>query len=238
MYVASDDSHVLIDADYSQIELRLLAHMSGDEFFIDAFNNHEDIHTRTAMSVFGVEERYVTDLMRRVAKIVNFGIIYGISEFGLAADLKCSNKEAREFIQNFYNLHPKVREFLDSLVEKAKDTGRVDTILGRTRSMPDIKNSNFMIRSRAERAAQNMPLQGSASDIIKIAMINVSRELTKRNLKAKLIMQVHDELIIDCPKDEVDEVKEILRRNMENAYKLNVPLVVEVKSAYRWDEAH
>ena len=238
MYTASSPDNVLVDADYSQIELRLLAHFSEDEFFINAFQNHEDIHTSTASEVFGVPRSQVVSSMRRIAKVVNFGIIYGISEYGLSTDLKCSAYEAREFINRFYAAHPKVREYLDSLVTRARDTGRVETLLGRTRAMPDINNSNFMIRSRAERASQNMPLQGSASDIIKIAMINVKNELEKRKLKAKLIMQVHDELVVDCPKSEVDEVKSILKDKMENAVELRVPLEVEIQSSFAWSDCH
>jgi len=209
-----------------------------DELFINAFNSGIDIHTSTASSVFGVPSEGVTANMRRIAKIVNFGIIYGISEFGLASDLKCSSRQAREFIENFFALHPKVRSFMDGLVLEARDTGRVSTLLGRTRSIPEIKSTNFMIRSRAERASQNMPLQGSAADIIKIAMINVSKEFERLNLKAKLIMQVHDELIVDCPISEEKIVREVLKREMENAYKLRVPLVVEIQTAYRWSDAH
>ena len=238
MYVASSKDNVLVDADYSQIELRLLAHFSGDEFFIESFNNHEDIHTRTACSVFNVEPQNVDASMRRIAKIVNFGIIYGISEFGLSTDLKCSAWEARDYINNFYASHPKVREYLDGLIIKTRESGRAETILGRTRYMPDINNSNYMVRTRAERACQNMPLQGSASDIIKIAMINIHSEFKKLGLKAKLIMQVHDELVVDSPKEEVEIVKAILKRKMESAISLNVPLVVEVGEGYSWDTAH
>ena len=176
--------------------------------------------------------------MRRIAKIVNFGIIYGISEFGLSTDLKCSAWEARDYINNFYASHPKVREYLDGLIIKTRESGRAETILGRTRYMPDINNSNYMVRTRAERACQNMPLQGSASDIIKIAMINIHSEFKKLGLKAKLIMQVHDELVVDSPKEEVEIVKAILKRKMESAISLNVPLVVEVGEGYSWDTAH
>jgi len=238
IYTATSKDNVLVDADYSQIELRLLAHFSGDEFFINAFNNHEDIHTTTASEVFGVPKAGVVPSMRRIAKIVNFGIIYGISEYGLAADLKCSAYEAKEFINKFYAAHPKVREYLDGLVVEARENGRVETILKRTRTMPDINNSNFMIRSRAERASQNMPLQGSASDIIKIAMIDVKNELERRGLNAKLIMQVHDELVVDCPINEVDDVKLILKDKMENAIKLRVPLEVDIQEGYSWDTCH
>ena len=238
MYIASSNNNVLVDADYSQIELRLLAHFSGDEFFINAFKNHEDIHTTTASEVFGVQKNQVVPQMRRIAKVVNFGIIYGISEYGLSTDLKCSPYEAKEYINRFYTAHPKVREYLDGLVTMARDTGRVETLLGRTRSMPDINNSNFMVRSRAERASQNMPLQGSASDIIKIAMIDVKNELENRGLKAKLIMQVHDELLVDCPLSEVEMVKAILKDKMENAVSLKVPLEVEIDSSFAWAECH
>lgn len=238
MYVASNPNNVLIDADYSQIELRLLAHFSEDEFFISAFNNHDDIHASTASEVFGLPKEMIDSNMRRIAKVVNFGIIYGISEFGLSTDLKCSPWEAKDYINNFYAKHPKVREYLDGLIIKTRETGKAETILGRTRSIPDITNSNFMIRSRAERACQNMPLQGSASDIIKIAMINVKNELENRGLKAKLIMQVHDELIVDTPRNEVEIVKAILKDKMENAIKLRVPLEVEVGVGYSWSLAH
>ena len=238
IFVARDPVHVLVDADYSQIELRLLAHFSGDEYFVNAFSSGFDIHTSTAMQVFGVDTDSVSPEMRRIAKIVNFGIIYGISEFGLAQDLHTSNKDARDLIHNFYAIHPKVRDYLDGLVTTCKDTGRVSSLLGRTRSFPEISASNFMVRSRAERAAQNMPLQGSAADIIKLAMIGVERELEKNGLKARLIMQVHDELIVDSPADEVDKVEQILKTQMENAVKLTVPLVVDINSAYRWSDAH
>jgi len=238
IYVASSEQHVLIDADYSQIELRLLAHFSGDEFFIDAFNNKKDIHAQTASQVFGVTQENVTSDMRRVAKVVNFGIIYGISDFGLANDLKISPKEARVLIENFYNSHPKVREYVDYSINKARETGRVETILGRTRRMVDINASNYMVRSRAERAAQNMPLQGSAADVIKLAMLKVSKALKDKGYKAKLIMQVHDELLIDCPKDEEESVKMLVQECMNTAYQLKVPLVCDITSSYRWSDGH
>lgn len=238
IYVASSKDNVLIDADYSQIELRLLAHCSGDEFFIDAFNNNLDIHTQTACQVFGVSQDNVTPEMRRIAKIVNFGIIYGISDFGLANDLKITPSQARVFIQNFYDRHPKVKEYMEKSIEKARETGRVSTILGRTRRMIDINSSNYLIRTRAERAAQNMPLQGSAADIIKLAMIKVYNSLKDGGFKAKLIMQVHDELIVDCPKTEQEEVVKIVREAMNTAYELKVPLVCDVVTSYRWSDGH
>lgn len=238
MFVASNKDNVLIDADYSQIELRILAHLSGDEIFMNAFLNNIDIHTRTACDIFGVTTDNVTPEMRRTAKIVNFGIIYGISDFGLAEDLKISQKAAKRYITNFYESHPKVGQYMEEQIIKARNTGKATTIFGRIRKMPEINASNYMVRTRAERASQNMPLQGTAADIIKIAMVKTYNALKNSNLKAKLIMQVHDELIIDAPKDEESEVKELLRTQMENAVKLNVPMKVDVKSSYRWSEGH
>ena len=238
MFVASTKDHVLIDADYSQIELRLLAHLSGDEAFVDAFKNNVDIHTKTAASVFGVPEELVTKDMRRMAKVVNFGVIYGISEYGLADDLKISPRDAKIYIKNYYDNHPAVGAFMDGAIAKAKETGKATTLFGRTRKMFDINASNFMVRSRAERASQNMPLQGTAADIIKIAMVNTFEALEKEGFKAKLIMQVHDELIIDCPKSEQDAVCKLLKREMENACKLDVPLSVDCAASYRWSDGH
>lgn len=238
MFVASNEDSVLIDADYSQIELRLLAHASKDEGLIRAFKEHQDIHKKTASEVFGVPEDLVTSEMRRTAKVVNFGIIYGISEYGLADDLKISAKEAREYIYNFYANHKAVREFMDNAINIAKETGKATTLFGRTRKMFDINSSNYNIRTRAERASQNMPLQGTAADIIKIAMVNTYNALNDGNFKAKLIMQVHDELIIDCPKDEEEQVKNLLKSQMEKAAELSVPLEIDVRSSYRWSEGH
>ena len=238
MFVASSKDNILIDADYSQIELRLLAHLSGDKVFVDAFNHNEDIHTKTACTVFGVTEDMVTKEMRRMAKVVNFGIIYGISEYGLADDLKIAPRDARALIANFYQKHEDVKKFMDNAIAVAKETGKATTMFGRTRKMFDINASNFMVRSRAERASQNMPLQGTAADIIKIAMVNTFKTLKESNLKAKLIMQVHDELIVDAPLDEKDKVIEILRNEMENAAKLKVPLVAQIESSYRWSDGH
>lgn len=238
MFVASSPDNVLVDADYSQIELRLLAHLSGDEYFIEAFNNNEDIHTSTACQVFGVGSEMVTKEMRRIAKVVNFGIIYGISGFGLSNDLGISPKQATSLIETFYQSHPKVKQFMESAVNIARETGRVSTLLGRSRKMTDITSNNYVLRSMAERASQNMPLQGSAADIVKIAMINVYNQLKNHNLKAKLILQIHDELVIDCPACEKDAVKQIVKEAMENAYTLKVPLTVDVQSSYRWSDGH
>jgi len=238
MFVASSKDHVLVDADYSQIELRLLAHLSGDDAFVDAFNKKIDIHTKTASGIFGVAEEDVTALMRRTAKIVNFGIIYGISEHGLAEDLNISHKEAREYIENYYVVHPKVRQFMIDAINKTRETGVARTLFGRTRKMFEISSSNHSIRTRAERASQNMPLQGSAADIIKIAMVNVFDKLNQGGFKAKLILQVHDELIIDCPIEEKDAVQEILTTEMANAAKLSIPLEVDSVCSYRWSDGH
>ena len=238
MFVARNKDSVLIDADYSQIELRLLAHMSKDEVFLNAFNNNLDIHTKTASEVFGVPETEVSKDMRRMAKVVNFGIIYGISEYGLADDLKIKPFEARKLIENFYNSHPAVGDFMKNAIEKARETGIAETLFGRKRKMFDINASNYMVRTRAERASQNMPLQGTAADIIKIAMVNTFEALKKGGFKAKLIMQVHDELIIDCPIEEKNAVCKLLKEQMESAVSLDVPLVVDVASSYRWSDGH
>ena len=238
MFVARQKDYVLTDADYSQIELRILAHMTGDEYFIEAFNNNEDIHTKTASLVFGVPMSEVDKLQRRVAKVVNFGIIYGISEYGLASDLHISAWQAKDLINNFYSKHPKVKEFMQMQVDIAKQTGRVSTLFGRSRSMTDINSSNYMVRSMAERASQNMPLQGTAADIVKIAMIKVRDALRKNNLKTKLILQVHDELVLDGPASEAEMVAKIVKDSMENATKLCVPLTVDVAQSYRWSDGH
>lgn len=226
------EGNVLVSADYSQIELRLLAHMSGDEQLIDAFNNDVDIHAITAAQILGISVDEVTAAQRRDAKAVNFGIIYGISGFGLAENLSIPQYKAREFINNYFETHPKVRAYMDSCVSEAKEKGYALTLLGRRRNLSDLKASNYAVRSSAERMAMNTPLQGSAADIIKLAMINVEKRL--ENMKSKMILQIHDELIIDAAKDEAEEVKKILSYEMENAVRLSVPLVAEAKSAENW----
>ncbi len=233
MFVASKDS-VLVDADYSQIELRVLAHMSDDKTMIDAFKNNQDIHTITASEVFKVPVDMVTSSMRSKAKAVNFGIVYGIGEFSLAQDIKVSMRTAKEYIQGYFETYPQIKQYLDGAVEFAKQNGYVKTLLGRRRYIPEIKSSNFNLRSFGERVAMNAPIQGYAADIIKIAMVRVYKRLKEENLKSKLILQVHDELIIDAKKHEVESVKKILKEEMENAAKLSVPLVVDMKSAESW----
>ena len=232
------DGCVFIDADYSQIELRVLAHMSGDEKLIDAYRSAEDIHTMTASQVFHVPVDMVTPEMRRNAKAVNFGIIYGISSFGLSNDLSISVSEAKQYIDSYFHTYPKIKTFLDNLVQSAKDKGYSETILGRKRPIPDLSSKNFRLRSFGERVAMNAPIQGTAADIMKIAMIRVFNELYSRNLKSRLILQVHDELLIETYKDEVDEVKSILEEAMTKAVELKVPLMIETGEGDNWLNAH
>lgn len=228
------EGNVLVSADYSQIELRLLAHMSGDEQLIEAFKNNDDIHAITASQILGISLSEVTSAQRRAAKAVNFGIIYGISGFGLAENLSIPQYKAKEFINSYFVTHPKVRAFMDECVSKARERGYSLTMLGRRRNLSDLNASNYMVRSSAERMAMNTPLQGSAADIIKLAMLGVEKRLV--GMKSKMILQIHDELIIDAAKDESEEVERILSEEMENAVKLSVPLVAEAKSALNWGE--
>jgi DNA polymerase-1 len=224
----------IVSADYSQIELRVLAHVSGDEKLIESFMNNEDIHLRTASEVFKVPMEKVTPEMRRVAKAVNFGIIYGISDYGLSRDLKISRKEAKEYINNYFERYKGVKEYIEKIVRFAKENGYVITIMNRRRYIPEINSRNFTQRSQAERLAMNAPIQGSAADIIKMAMVRVYNDLEKLKLKSKLILQVHDELVVDTYKDEVEIVKKILKDNMENVVQLKVPLVVEIGVGPNW----
>ena len=205
-----------------------MASISEDQSLIDAFNSSKDIHAITASQVFGVELDKVTPELRRRAKAVNFGIIYGISSFGLGEDLGISRKEAKEYIDNYYVTYSKVKEYLDKCVSDAKELGCVKTLYGRIRPIPELQSSNFMQRSFGERVAMNSPIQGTAADIIKLAMIKVYDELKKRGLKSRMILQIHDELLIETANDEIEEVKELLRENMESAAKLAVPLYVDV----------
>ena len=222
------EGYIFVDADYSQIELKCMAHLSKDEKLIDAFVKGNDIHTMTASEVFGIPAEMIDSDMRRKAKAVNFGIIYGISSFGLGQDLDISRKEAQEYIDKYFQSYPKVKEYLDQEVSSAKENGFVKTMFGRKRPIPELKSSNFMQRSFGERVAMNSPIQGTAADIIKLAMIGVSKELKQRNLKSRLILQIHDELLIETHPDEIEEVKEILRDKMENATKMSVVLSADV----------
>lgn len=236
MFVASE-GNVLVDADYSQIELRLLAHFSGCKELIEAYNNGEDIHSLTASKVFGVPMDKVTKEMRTSAKAVNFGIIYGISAFGLSQDLGISVPRAQEYIDKYFARYSAVKDYMENNIALAKQNGYITTFTGRKRVINELKSPNHNIRAFGERAARNMPLQGSSADIIKIAMINAYKTLRKRGLKAKLILQVHDELVLDCPKEEADEAAEILKYEMENAVTLLVPLTVEVGTGTDWYSA-
>ena len=237
LFIARDADHILLDADYSQIELRLLAHFSGCKELIEAYRTGMDIHALTASQVFGIPIDQVQPAQRREAKAVNFGIIYGISDFGLATNLNISTKQAGEYIRKYFDTYSDVKKYMDSNVRFARENGYVTTLLGRKRVIPEIKSSNYNIRSFGERAAMNMPLQGSSADIIKIAMINIFNRLKKEGFRSKLILQVHDELVIDALKEEKDAVSQILKFEMENAVRLSVPLVAEVHSGNNWYEA-
>ena len=229
--------YVFVDADYSQIELRIMAHMSSDEKLIDAYKNAKDIHRITASEVFQIPFDEVTDEQRRNAKAVNFGIIYGISSFGLSQGLSISRKEAGDFINAYFVKFPGVKAYLDNLVNTAKEKGYITTLFGRRRPIPELKSSNFMQRQFGERVAMNAPIQGTAADIMKIAMINVYRRLKKEGLKSKLIIQVHDELLIETHKSEVDKIYEILKDEMENACELSVNMEIDIHSGDSWYEA-
>lgn len=229
---------VFLDADYSQIELRILAHMSGDKKLIEAYNSAQDIHRITASQVFKVPFDHVTDLQRRNAKAVNFGIIYGISSFGLSQDLSISRKEANDYINQYFETYPDIKKFIDGMVESAKETGYSLTMYNRRRPIPELKSSNYMQRSFGERVAMNAPIQGTAADIIKLAMIRVYNELKNRNLKSRLILQIHDELLVETYIDEIDEVQDIITEGMKGAAKLLVPLEIDLKQGGSWFEAH
>ena len=226
--------NILIGADYSQIELRVLAHLSGDESLIDAFNRGADIHRTTAARVFGLDYDEVTPLDRSRAKAVNFGVIYGMSGFGLSEELHISRKEAERYIEDYFDKHKAVKAYMDGQVAFCRENGYTETILGRRRYIPEIRSSNYMTRMLGERLAMNSPIQGSAADIIKLAMIAVYRELTEKGYKAKLILQVHDELIIDTPPEEQEAVSELLVRNMQNAMSLKVELLSDLNTGSTW----
>lgn len=236
-FTASAPNRVLIDGDYSQIELRLLAELSGDKEMRRAFICGEDIHRRTASQVFGVPFQMVTPELRSRAKAVNFGIVYGIGAFSLSKDLNISRKTADEYISSYLSTYSGVDSFLRSSVEYAREYGYTVTMFGRRRYIPEISSKNKNIRSFGERVAMNSPVQGSAADIIKLAMINISSALERGGYDARLILQVHDELIIDCASDCADEVAELLRREMECAANTTVPLSVEVSMGYSWYDA-
>lgn len=232
-----EDGYVFVDADYSQIELRVLAHCSGDEKLIQAYKEKADIHRITASQVFHTPFEEVTSLQRRNAKAVNFGIVYGISSFGLSRDLSISKKEAAQYIEDYFRTYPGIKAFLDESVKNAKDKGYAVTMFGRRRPVPELSSSNFMQRSFGERVAMNSPIQGTAADIMKIAMIGVERRLLEEGLKSRLVLQVHDELLVEAWKPELDTVKGILKEEMEQAAKLSVPLEIDMHTGTNWYEA-
>lgn len=228
IFISRFNDGQIISADYNQIELRLMAHFSQDPTLIDAFNRKEDIHAKTASMIFNIPIKDVDSNQRRLAKTVNFGIIYGISEYGLSLNLKTSVKQAKNYMTSYFNIFPKIKEYMEKSIEIAKENGYAKTIFGRKRFIPELSSKNIATRKFGERVAINMPLQGTASDIIKLAMINVQNKIDENQLKCKIILQIHDELVIDCPKSEISEVKKILINEMENSVKLSVDLPVEV----------
>ncbi len=237
-FIPSDADHFFLSADYSQVELRIMAHLSKDPHMLEAFKNNEDIHTATASKIYGIPLTEVTNDMRRKAKTANFGIIYGISAFGLAQRLSISRSEAKQLIDGYFTNYPHVREYMEKSIREARDKGYVETIMGRRRYLADINSRNAMTRGFAERNAINAPIQGSAADIIKLAMVNIHKQFSKHNLQSKMVMQVHDELNFDVLKSEVEQVKEIVRYEMQNAVSLAVPLTVEIGIGMNWLEAH
>ena len=236
-FIAQPDC-VLLSADYSQVELRIMAHLSGDKNMLEAFFSGQDIHAATAAKIFKVPISDVTSEMRRKAKTANFGIIYGISAFGLSERLDIPRKEAAALIDGYFESFPDVKNYMDKSIETARNQGFVQTLFGRKRHLPDINSQNANVRSFAERNAINAPIQGTAADIIKIAMIKIDGELTKRDLKTEMILQVHDELVFNVPNSETDLVKQLVKTEMENAVKLNVPLIADIGVGQNWLEAH
>lgn len=237
-FVPRDENHILLAADYSQIELRIIAHLSGDQAMLSAFRNGLDVHTDTAARVYGVDIKDVTSEMRRNAKAVNFGIIYGMSAFGLAERLKISRSEASEIIKNYKKEYPGIQEYIDKQVAFAKEYGYVETMLGRRRYLRDINSGNSVVRNFAERNAINAPIQGSSADMIKIAMKDIHNEMKLKDLKSKMILQVHDELVFDVYKDELDVLSELVKDKMINALQLEVPIIVNINTGNNWLEAH
>jgi DNA polymerase-1 len=234
----AEEGHMLLSADYSQIELRILAHMSNDRGLIEAFKEDMDIHSKTASEIFGVGEETVTGDMRRVAKTVNFGVVYGISPFGLSEALGITPKEAADFINRYFDKHSGVKNYMESAVSAAKEKGCVKTLMGRKRPIPEINSANANIRQQAERLAINTPVQGTAADLIKIAMISIWKKIKEKGLKTKIVLQIHDELLLEVPEDELEKVKDMVRNEMENALALSIPLKVGMGWAKNWSGAH
>lgn len=236
-FISPEDCQI-VSADYSQIELRILAHLSGDEILVNAFKSNEDIHTRTASDIFGIFPEMVNEDMRRQAKVINFGVIYGMSPFGLSRELGINQKQAKAYIDAYFRRFHGVREYLDRILENARRDGFVTTLLNRRRYLPEINSSSAFLRQFAERTAVNTPIQGTAADLIKVAMLNIARCLAEGNFSASMIMQVHDELVFEVPLDEKDEIVNLVRREMEEVIELKVPLKVDISSGRNWDEAH
>ena len=237
-FIPSNKDGYIFSCDYSQVELRVLAHVSGDENMQEAFKTGYDIHAHTAMKIFHLDSPdEVTPNMRRHAKAVNFGIVYGISDYGLSKNLGISRKQAKEFIDNYFEQYPKIKDYMDKEINFAREKGYVETIMHRRRYLPDIHAKNFNVRSFAERTAINSPIQGGAADIIKIAMINMQKKLDELNLKSKMLIQVHDELIFDVPADELETIKKVVPEVMQNAVHLDVPLVADSNWGHDWYEA-
>jgi DNA polymerase-1 len=232
----ADEGCVLVSADYSQIELRILAHISGDRALTEAFKDGVDVHTKTAAEIFGVSQKKVTAEMRRVAKTVNFGVVYGITSFGLSQTLGVSRAEAQEYIDLYFKRHSGVKK--DRIIVEANDKGFVRTLYGRKRPMPELKNNNAQTRQLGERLAMNTPIQGTAADVIKLAMINIAKRIKEEKLKGRMILQVHDELVFECPKDEEKAFLKLVKEEMEGAASLDVPLSVDIGSGANWAEAH
>ena len=237
MFVAGQGK-VLVDADYSQIELRLLGHIARDQAMIHGFQTGEDIHTITASQVFDVPVEQVTPLMRRSAKAVNFGIVYGISPFSLSQDIGVTVAQAKEYMQKYFDHYSGVRLYMTDVVERAREDGYVATLMGRRRWVPELKSTNFNTRSFGERVALNAPIQGTAADIIKLAMIRVRNRLKAEGLEGKLILQVHDELIVECPEQEAQQICRLVQEEMEGAAALTVPLLAETHAGKAWADAH
>ena len=237
-FVPSEPDGYIFSCDYSQIELRVLAQVSGDEQMQEAFRTGYDIHAHTAMKIFHLKSTSdVTPLMRRRAKAVNFGIVYGISDYGLSKNLNISRKQAKEFIDNYFEQYPQIKDYMDKAVQVAREKGYAETIMHRRRYLPDIHAKNYNVRSFAERTAINSPIQGSAADIIKIAMINMQKKLDEMHLKTKMVVQVHDELIFDVPKDELETIKKIVPEVMQSAVRLDIPLVADSGYGHNWFDA-
>ena len=237
-FVPSSPDRVILSADYSQIELRIMAHLSQDSHLLEAFRKGEDVHAATASKIFGVPLDQVTSDQRRIAKTANFGIMYGISSFGLSQRLKISRSEAKNLIDEYFGNFPSIRSFIDSAIASVKETGYAKTLFGRRRYLPDINSGNATVRSNAERNAINAPIQGTSADIIKKAMIGVSGAMSEAGLRSRMVLQIHDELVFDAFESEIPLLREIVVREMENVIELSVPLIVECNYGKNWLEAH